>query len=103
MRWIWCVPFLLAACATPEQQAAQRAAEMQAIQQQQANYHNQLALRCSSFGFQRGTTEHANCMMQLHQQVMQQANQPAPASIPPRCSQLPPGLRGYAAAQGRCF
>lgn len=51
---------LLSACATPEQEAAQRAAADQ-------QYMGTLAMRCRSFGFQYETPEHAQCVMRLHQ------------------------------------
>lgn len=97
---------VIAGCATQEQIAAQRAAQQRAALQQQEMYHAQLVARCASFGFQQGTPGHSDCMLRLHQQVMQNAAQQQavqPVVVPPRCSQLPPGLRGYAAAQGKCF
>lgn len=62
MRWLPLL--LLAACATPQEQAAQREAERQA-------YVASLTRQCNGFGFQQGTDAHRNCMLQLHQTEQQ--------------------------------
>lgn len=89
---------LLTGCATPEQIARQEQQRAYQQQQQAAQYRASLAAQCSGFGFQQGTAEFANCMMQLHQAEQQRRAaigaaiigsgilnqpQPKPYQIPP--------------------
>jgi hypothetical protein len=122
MRYVFVCFFalLLYGCATPEQRAAQQAAQQQAdaerSRQQEAAYNRQLRNQCESIGYQPNTDPWRQCLLQLHtanqqrdaqmrgiilQQMLQEQQQQNYRSMP-YCSSLPPGARGYAQAQGNC-
>ena len=103
---------LIGGCVSPEQAAYNRQLQAQQEQYQREAYHARLAANCDAMGFQRGTQGHSNCMLTLHQQ--NQANMGAAAAAliqgeqlrqlqsMPSCASLPPGIAGYARAQGTC-
>lgn len=107
---------MLYGCATPEQIAAQRAYEQQQLQAQQEAYTRSLNNQCRAIGYQPETEGFRQCILTLHtqrqqedtqmrgiilQQAIQQRQQQQYQSMP-LCSSLPPGLAGYARAQGSC-
>jgi hypothetical protein len=106
------VPFIIAACASPEQQAQRRAAEMQQQKQAEIAYQQGLFNQCRAIGYQPDTEPFRQCVLQLHTQNQQNAvaldaallqgaaSQPR---VLPSCRGLPPGTAGYARAQGKCY
>lgn len=62
------VPIFLASCISPEEQAYRREQAEYQRQQEEAAYIAGLANKCEQFGFARGSDQHKQCMLSLHQQ-----------------------------------
>ncbi len=112
MRYAICLFVLLNACTSPEAIRARQDREAAQQQARQEAYRQRVSGQCRAYGFQDGTPEFRNCLMQVDQanrqqnaqmravilqQMMQQEYQQMPL-----CSSLSPGLAGYRAAQGTC-
>jgi hypothetical protein len=95
---------LLAGCASPQQQSYNQ-------EQMEIAYTQGLARQCESIGYQRNTDPWRQCILQLHAQNQNRATAFGAAAIQgaatrgptQSCASLPPGLRGYARAQGSCY
>lgn len=108
MRYSIIVMLMLAGCATPQEMAYRQQVQTQQEQEQKAAYREALAQSCDAIGFKRGTDTHAQCILSQHQkrqdhlmQAIGMQQQREYRALPP-CSSLPPGLAGYARADGSC-
>lgn len=75
MRKAILLALLLSGCATPEEIAHRRALQAQEQARQQEAYREHVLGQCDGMGFSRGTEAHANCALQIHNQI--QANRAA--------------------------
>jgi hypothetical protein len=105
---------LLSGCGSAERRA--ELARQEALQREtnQAIYMMALGERCDGFGFSRGTQQHSQCMMQLHQQNVANSGAAAAAILGgaaagaasidrrPSCASLPAGMAGYQRSTGAC-
>ena len=111
MRYVL-LAFLLAGCATPEEQGQRVRQQILQQEEQREAYTRQVVATCRAYGFIPQTPAWSNCMMQvdmanraqnqqLQNMLLQQFLNQQPNPMP-LCSSLPPGLQGYERAGGRC-
>lgn len=62
----------LAGCATPEQLAAQREAQIEYQRQQEIAYTMRLRQQCEAIGYRQDTDQWRECILRLHQQAQAQ-------------------------------
>ena len=68
--WLW-ISVLIAVigCASPEQRAAQERQQATEMALQAARIRTAMENKCKGYGFKQGTSEYANCLMQMDQRV----------------------------------